>query len=29
MHDTPDMWTIDHYRLITISGTVPSVRLSL
>jgi 2-isopropylmalate synthase len=29
MRDTPDMWTIDNYRLITISGTVPSVRLSL
>ena len=23
------MWSIDNYRLITISGTVPSVRLSL
>ncbi len=29
MRDTPDMWAIDNYRLITISGTVPSVRLSL
>ena len=27
--DVPEMWSIVNYRLITIGGTVPSVRLSL
>jgi 2-isopropylmalate synthase len=29
MRDVPDTWAIASYRLITISGTVPSVRLEL
>ncbi|HEY5314607.1 MAG TPA: 2-isopropylmalate synthase, partial [Pirellulales bacterium] len=29
MRDVPEMWSITNYRIITISGTVPSVRLTL
>jgi 2-isopropylmalate synthase len=29
IREVPDVWSINNYRLITISGTVPSVRLTL